>query len=144
MIMRLDYETILAQTFKKSLRGYSEEEVQDFLKIVAKDFKEMKRDLARLREELNLKDRQVRELDEVLTARKNQPTSNFESFRASLQEKARKFVNQARDEADRHRKKVEAEVNHLQGDIRRLKVERQHLIDNLRAATKSFTNLRNK
>ena len=67
--MRLDYDSILAQTFKNSLRGYSKEEVQDFLKIVAKDFKEMKRDLARLREELNMKDRQVRGLDEALIAR---------------------------------------------------------------------------
>ena len=142
--MRLDYDSILQQTFKKSLRGYSKEEVHDFLKIVAKDFKEMKRDLTRLREELNVKDRQVRELDEALTSGKTQPASNFEGFRSSLQEKARKFVNQARDEADRHRQKVEAEVNHLQGDIRRLKVERQHLIDNLKAATKSFANSRNK
>jgi cell division initiation protein len=141
--MKLDHETILAQTFKKSLRGYDKEEVHDFLKIVAKDFKEMKRDLTRLREELNLKDRQVRELDEALTSSKNQ-TPSFESFRTSLQEKARKFVNQARDEADRHRQKVEAEVNHLQTDISRLKAERQHLIDNLKAATKSFANSRNK
>jgi cell division initiation protein len=141
--MRLDHDSILAQTFKKSLRGYDKEEVHDFLKIVAKDFKEMKRDLTRLREELNLKDRQVRELDEALTSSKNQ-TPSFESFRTSLQEKARKFVNQARDEADRHRQKVEAEVNHLQTDISRLKAERQHLIDNLKAATKSFANARNK
>ena len=141
--MRLDHDSILAQSFKKSLSGYSKEEVHDFLKMVAKDFKEMKRDLARLREELNVKDRQVRELDEALTSGKNQPP-NFESFRASLQEKARKFVNQARDEANRHRQKVEAEVNHLQTDISRLKAERQHLIDNLKAATKSFANSRNK
>ena len=141
--MRLDHESILAQTFKKSLRGYSKEEVHDFLKIVAKDFKEMKRDLARLREELNVKDRQVRELGKALTSKKNQPPS-FENFRSSLQEKARKFVNQARDEADRHRQKVEAEVNHLQGDIRRLKTERQHLINNLKFPTKSFADSRNK
>ncbi len=142
--MRLDYDSILAQTFKNSLRGYSKEEVQDFLKIVAKDFKEMKRDLARLREELNMKDRQVRGLDEALVAGQTQRTDNFENLRSSLQEKARKFVNQARDEADRHKRKVEAEVNHLQGDIRRLKTERTYLINNLRAATKSFTNSRNK
>jgi cell division initiation protein len=142
--MRLDYDSILAQTFKNSLRGYSKEEVQDFLKIVAKDFKEMKRDLARLREELNMKDRQVRGLDEALVAGQTQRTDNFENLRSSLQEKARKFVNQARDEADRHKRKVEAEVNHLQGDIRRLKTERTYLINNLRAATKSFTDSRNK
>ncbi len=142
--MRLDYDSILAQTFKNSLRGYSKEEVRDFLKIVAKDFKEMKRDLARLREELNMKDRQVRGLDEALVARQTQRTDNFENLRSSLQEKARKFVNQARDEADRHKRKVEAEVNHLQGDIRRLKTERTYLINNLRAATKSFTDARNK
>ncbi len=142
--MRLDYDSILAQTFKNSLRGYSKEEVQDFLKIVAKDFKEMKRDLARLREELNMKDRQVRGLDEALVAGQTQRTDNFENLRSSLQEKARKFVNQARDEADRHKRKVEAEVNHLQGDIRRLKTERKYLINNLRAATKSFTDSRSK
>ena len=142
--MRLDYDSILAQTFKNSLRGYSKEEVQDFLKIVAKDFKEMKRDLARLREELNMKDRQVRGLDEALVARQTQRTDNFENLRSSLQEKARKFVNKARDEADRHKRKVEAEVNHLQGDIHRLKTERTYLINNLRAATKSFTDARNK
>ena len=142
--MRLDHDSILAQSFKKSLSGYSKEEVHDFLKIVAKDFKEMKRDLTRLREELNVKDRQVRELDEALTSGKNQQAPNFESFRASLQEKARKFVNQAREEADRHRQKVEAEVNHLQTDVSRLKVERQQLIDSLKAATKTFTDARSK
>jgi len=75
--MRLDHDSILAQTFKKSLSGYSKEEVHDFLKIVAKDFKEMKRDLARLREELNVKDRQVRELDEELISSRNKPPIAF-------------------------------------------------------------------
>ncbi len=142
--MRLDYDSILQQTFKKSLRGYSKEEVRDFLQLVANDFKDMKRDLKRLQEALEEKDRRIRELTAENTAGKTRQASNQENWRASLQEKARQFVNQARSQADRHKQKVEAEVSHLREDIRRLKKEKQHLTDNLKTAAPAVTHSRTK
>lgn len=142
--MRLDYDSILQQTFKKSLRGYSKEEIRDFLQLVANDFKDMKRDLKRLQEALEEKDRRIRELTAENTAGKTRQASHQENWRASLQEKARQFVNQARSQADRHKQKVEAEVSHLQEDILRLKKEKQHLTDNLKTAAPSVTRSRTK
>jgi cell division initiation protein len=142
--MRLDYEGILQQTFKDSFRGYHKEEVQDFLQLVANDFKEMKRDVVTLQEELNERDRRIRQLEETLAQSKNQQTASFENMRSALKEKARKFVDQARDQADRHKRKVEAELSHLQDDIRRLKKEKEHLLENFQSAAQSYINSRNK
>ncbi|MDH5764053.1 MAG: DivIVA domain-containing protein [Nitrospinota bacterium] len=142
--MRLDYEGILQQTFKDSFRGYHKEEVQDFLQLVANDFKEMKRDVVTLQEELNERDQRIRQLEEALTQSKSQHTASFENMRSALKEKARKFVDQARDQADRHKRKVEAELSHLQDDIRRLKKEKEHLLENFQSAAQSYINSRNK
>ncbi len=142
--MRLDYDSILQQTFKKSLRGYSREEIRDFLQLVANDFKDMKRDLKRLQKALEEKDRRIRELTAENAAGKTPHASNQENWRASLKEKARQFVNQARSQADRHKQKVEVEISHLQEDIRRLKKEKQHLTNNLKTAAPSVTRSRTK
>ncbi len=142
--MRLDYDSILQQTFKKSLRGYSKEEIRDFLQLVANDFKDMKRDLKRLQEALEEKDRQIRKLTAENPAGKTRQASNQENWRTSLQDKARQLVNQARSQADGHKQKVEAEVSHLQEVIRRLKKEKQHLTDNLKTAAPPVTRSRTK
>jgi len=135
--MRLDEDSILQQTFKDSFRGYSKEEVRDYLKLVAKDFKDMKRDLTRLQKELEAKNLRIRELAEENAAGKSRQASHLENMRSALKEKARQFVNQARDQADRHKRKIEAEVSHLQDDIRRLKEQKQHLTDNFKTAAQS-------
>lgn len=135
--MRLDEDSILRQTFKDSFRGYSKEEVRDYLKLVAKDFMDMTRDLTRLQNELEAKDLRIRELAEENAAGKSRQASHLENMRSALREKARQFVHQARDQANRHKRKVVAEVSHLQDDVRRLKEQKQHLIDNLKTAAQS-------
>ena len=142
--MRLDYDSIQQQTFKKSLRGYSREEVRDFLQLVANDFKDMKRDLKRLQEALDEKDRGIRALTAENATGKTRQASHQENWRASLQEKARQLVSQARSQADRHKQKVEAEVSHLQKDIRRLKKEKQQLVDHNKTTVPSVTHSRTK
>lgn len=135
--MRLDEDSILQQTFKNSFRGYSKEEVRDFLKLVAKDFRDMTRDLTRLQKELEAKKLRIRELAEENAAGKSRQASHLENMRSALKEKARQFVNQARDQANRHKRKIEAEVSHLQDDIRSLKEQKRHLTDNLKTAAQS-------
>ena len=142
--MRLDYEGILQQTFKDSFRGYNKEEVQTYLQLVAKDFKEMKRDATHLQVELKEKDHRIQQLEETLAVNKDRREENLEHMRTALKEKARKFVDQARDQADRHKRKVEAEVSHLQDDIRRLKKEKEHLLENFQSAAQSYINARSK
>ncbi len=142
--MRLDYDGILQQTFNDSFRGYNKEEVQTFLKLVAKDFKEMKRDVTRLQEDLQSKGRRIRKLEETLATGKARQASNLENMRAALKEKARNFVDQARDQADRHKRKVEAEVSLLQRDIHKLKKEKEHLLENFKAAAQTYIDSRKK
>lgn len=132
--MRLDYDSILQQTFNNSFRGYSKEEVQDYLRLVANDFKHMKQELERLQGELIAKDRRNRDLIEENAAGKARHSSNLDNMRSVLKEKARQFVSQAREKADQHKRKIEAEVTLLQDDIRHLKEKRQHLMDNLKSA----------
>lgn len=142
--MRLDYDSILQQTFKDSFRGYNKDEVQTFLKLVANDFKEMKRDIARLKEETKSKSLRIKTLEDELANREARQASNLESMRAALKDKARKFVDQARDQADRHKRKVESEVHHLQEDIRKLREEKEHLLENFKAAAQSYLDERKK
>lgn len=140
--MRLDYDGILQQTFKDSFRGYSKEEVQTFLKLVANDFKEMKRDVTRLQEDLKFKDQRIQALEDALADGKARQASNLESMRSALKEKARRFVDQARDQADRHKQKVQDEVSLLQRDIHKLKKEKEHLLDNFKSAAQTYIDSR--
>ncbi|NIQ01710.1 MAG: DivIVA domain-containing protein [Nitrospinaceae bacterium] len=132
--MRLDHRAILEQTFQTSLRGYSKEDVQTFLKLVSKDFKEMQQENEHLHSQLESQSRQIEDLQKTQNAMEAQRNLEYQKLPAALRDKAQQYVRQAREQAAVARKKAEEEIAHLRHDINRLKVEKQALIDNLKSA----------
>ena len=51
MQTELTAETIYKQEFKTALRGYSQEEVDQFLDVVIRDYEKMKKEIERLQKE---------------------------------------------------------------------------------------------
>ena len=63
--MRLNHLDILEQCFRDKLRGYSKQEVDTFLHLVADDFKEMTEEIELLTKKLAHKEKIIKELQET-------------------------------------------------------------------------------
>jgi cell division initiation protein len=62
--MRLTYLDILEQCFHDKFRGYNKQEVDTFLHLVADDFKSMAEDIKSKNRQTDLKDEEIRELQQ--------------------------------------------------------------------------------
>ena len=64
--MRLNHLDILEQCFRDKLRGYSKQEVDTFLHLVADDFKEMTEEIELLTKKLAHKEKIIKEMTKKL------------------------------------------------------------------------------
>ena len=62
--MRLTYLDILEQCFHDKFRGYNKQEVDTFLHLVADDFKSMSEDIKDKDRQIDLKNEEIRELQQ--------------------------------------------------------------------------------
>jgi cell division initiation protein len=125
--MRLNHLDILEQCFRKKFRGYNKEEVDAFMHLVSEDFKEMAEDIQQLREELEAKNKTIRELER----------DGGKRLAASLtpdafKEKARQIIESAKHEAEQHKQNAERELNHLYQEIKKMKLEKSDLIESIK------------
>ena len=61
--------------FRRAFRGYSEDEVDDFLKIVTEDFESLYKENMDLKEKVNVLTKQVESLNNELKARNKKITT---------------------------------------------------------------------
>ena len=179
--MRLTYLDILEQCFHDKFRGYNKQEVDTFLHLVADDFKSMAEDIKGKDRQTDLKNEEIRELqqsqDELAqqqsetatspeleeelrvlrkeleeknnliqqmeTAAENQSNSNgaFSQLTPEmLKEKAKKIINIAKQHAEQHKASAAKELDSLQIDIKKLQLQKQQLMDNIRTTAVEHLN----
>ena len=94
--MRLTYLDILEQCFHDKFRGYNKQEVDTFLHLVADDFKSMAEDIKGKDRQTDLKNKEIRELQQSqdeLTQKQSETTTSPEveeelrALRKELEEK---------------------------------------------------------
>ena len=94
--MRLTYLDILEQCFHDKFRGYNKQEVDTFLHLVADDFKSMAEDIKGKDRQTDLKNKEIRELQQSqdeLTQKQSKTTTSPEveeelrALRKELEEK---------------------------------------------------------
>ncbi|MHB8946029.1 MAG: DivIVA domain-containing protein [Bacillota bacterium] len=90
--------------FRKGFRGYSEEEVDEFLDQVVRDYEEMLKEIDRLKDELGKAEERVshfRRLEETLNQTLVVAQTTAEEVKANARKEADLIVKEGRAEADR-------------------------------------------
>jgi len=114
--MRLTYLDILEQCFHDKFRGYNKQEVDTFLHLVADDFKSMAEDIKGKDRQTDLKNEQIRELQqsqEELTQQQSETTTSPEveeelrALRKELEEK-NNLIQQMETAAENHSNRNDA------------------------------------
>jgi cell division initiation protein len=123
--MRLNHLDILEHCFREKFRGYSKEEVDAFLHLVSDDFREMAEEIEALKQEALEKDRLIEEL------RNGNPESASINIDA-LREKAKKVIQMAKSEAEKHRQSAEEELAALKNEIHKLSQEKSRLVQSIK------------
>lgn len=132
--MRLSYLDILEQCFREKFRGYSRDEVDTFLHLVADDFKKMAEDIQQLNKKLEQKDRAIAQLKEEAAQNKSAADKGPAITPEMIKEKARRIINVAREHADQHKKKAAQELSSLKNEINRMKQEKKGLFETIKTA----------
>ena len=158
--MRFTYLDILEQCFHDKFRGYSKQEVDTFLQLVAEDFKEMTDELGQLRSENDRKQRKIIKLEEKLKVAEDSPkngngngnghsngngnghakdSNGFGDIPPEvLKEKAKKIIEQAKEKASHFKLDAEKELQRLQSEIKHLKGEKKDLLENFKANARNY------
>ncbi|MEA2021140.1 MAG: DivIVA domain-containing protein [Candidatus Caldatribacteriota bacterium] len=100
--MRISPMDIEQQEFGRSFRGYNEEEVDDFLDKIVKDYEELIKENAKLKEEIDrMKDRlkEFSEIEETLRSALLNAQKSADEIKDRVENEARLVVEKAEKEA---------------------------------------------
>jgi|TARA_B110000438_G_C15558012_1_gene539885 cell division initiation protein len=153
--MRFTYLDILEQCFHDKFRGYSKQEVDTFLQLVAEDFKEMTDEMKQLRSDNERKQRKIAKLEDKLqlaeeSAKHSNGNGNgsgnghsnghdFGNVSAeTLKEKAQKIIEKAKEQAGHYKLDAEKELRRLQSEIQHLKGEKKDLLESFKANARNY------
>lgn len=104
---------IQKKEFRRTFRGYSEEDVDSFLDRIIQDYENLYRENQELKEKLTLADQNMaryREIEEVLKNTMVMAQKNADDLRQNTEKETRLLVDQARIEADQLAREVEQEA----------------------------------
>ncbi len=128
--MRITPMDIEQQEFSKSFRGYNEEEVDDFLDKIVKDYEELINENVRLNEEIERMQEKLKEFGEI-----------EESLRSALlnaQKSAEEMKGRVESEAKIIIEKAELEAKSLKQQVFQKEDLAKNEIDNLRRYKYNF------
>jgi cell division initiation protein len=128
--MRITPMDIEQQEFSKSFRGYNEEEVDDFLDKIVKDYEELINENVRLNEEIERMQEKLKEFGEI-----------EESLRSALlnaQKSAEEMKGRVESEAKIIIEKAELEAKSLKQQVFQKEDIMKNEIDNLRRYKYNF------
>ena len=131
--MRFSHLDILEQCFREKFRGYNKQEVDTFLQLVAYDFKDMDDENQRLKEELEQYKGRINQLQ-----KNGNSNGNYNAFLGKVKEKATKIVTLAKEQAEHHRRKSMEEIGHYQEEVKKLKQEKDHLLENIMSSAQGY------
>ena len=134
--MRLNHLDILEQCFREKFKGYSKQEVDTFLHLVADDFKDMSDEIEQLKREVAQKNRIIEKQKEKKSAEPEPPKFNPEITQDFLRKKAKEVIRVARSHAENHKKQAERELDVLKKEIHVLTTKKLNLINNLKESAR--------
>lgn len=134
--MRFNHLDILEQCFREKFKGYSKQEVDTFLHLVAGDFKEMSDEIEQLKGEIERKNRIMEKSEDLKSASPGTHEVNPRIASEFLKKKAKEVIRVARSHAENHKKKAERELDALKKEINILTTKKSNLINNLKESAR--------
>jgi len=118
--MRITPMDIEQQEFSKSFRGYNEEEIDDFLDKVVKDYEELINENVRLNEEIEKMQEKLREfseIEETLRSALLNAQKSAEEMRGRVENEAKIIIEKAKMEAKKLKQQVFQKEDMLKNEI---------------------------
>jgi cell division initiation protein len=148
--VRLNHLDILEQCFREKFRGYSKEEVESFLELVSRDFKELEDEIEVLKQKMKRqenKDEDIAELRAELEEKNNiieqlqkSPGMGAEAQLTPeiIKEKARRVLTAAKEHAEVHRQKAEKELAQIKEEINQLRQEKKNVMESIKKTARDY------
>lgn len=121
--MRITPMDIEQQEFSRSFRGYNEEEVDDYLDKIVKDYEELIKENAKLREEIDrMKDRlkEFSEIEETLRSALLNAQKSAEEMKGRVENEAKIVIEKAERDAELIRQKALQKEDDARNEINNL------------------------
>jgi len=137
--MKITPMDIEQQQFGRSFRGYNEEEVDNFLDRIAKDYEEVLNENIKLKEETErLKSRmeEYSKMDETLRSALVNAQQSASNIKENVQKEAQVMIENAKIEAERIKQQAKQEIYDINNEIEALKKRKYLLLEKLKNTLK--------
>jgi len=122
--MRITPMDIEQQEFSRSFRGYNEEEVDDFLDKIVKDYEELINENIKLNDEvekMNEKLKEFSEIEETLRSALLNAQKSAEEMKGKIEEEAKKIIKNADNEAELIKQRASQKEDDVKNEIDNLR-----------------------
>ncbi len=137
--MKITPMDIEQQQFGRSFRGYNEEEVDNFLDRIAKDYEEVLNENIKLKEEIERLQSRMEEyskMDETLRSALVNAQQSASNIKENVQKEAQVMIENAKIEAERIKQQAQQEIYDITNEIEALKKRKYLLLEKLRNTLK--------
>ena len=134
------------QQFGRSFRGYNEEEVDNFLDRIAKDYEEVLNENIKLKEETErLKSRmeEYSKMDETLRSALVNAQQSASNIKENVEKEAQVMIENAKIEAESIKQQAKQEIYDINNEIEALKKRKYLLLEKLKNTLKLHVRMLN-
>ena len=127
------------QQFGRSFRGYNEEEVDNFLDRIAKDYEEVLNENIKLKEEterLQSRMEEYSKMDETLRSALVNAQQSASNIKENVQKEAQVMIENAKIEAENIKQQAKQEIYDINNEIEALKKRKYLLLEKLKNTLK--------
>ena len=144
--MKITPMDIEQQQFGRSFRGYNEEEVDNFLDRIAKDYEEVLNENIKLKEETErLKSRmeEYSKMDETLRSALVNAQQSASNIKENVEKEAQVMIENAKIEAESIKQQAKQEIYDINNEIEALKKRKYLLLEKLKNTLKLHVRMLN-
>ncbi len=137
--MRITPMDIEQQQFGRSFRGYNEEEVDNFLDRIAKDYEEILDENAKLKEEIDRYQSKVQEfskMEDTLRSALVNAQQSASSIKENVQRETQVMIDNAKIEAEKIKQQAKQDSFDINHEIEALKKRKYVLLEKLKNTLK--------
>jgi cell division initiation protein len=137
--MRITPMDIEQQQFGRSFRGYNEEEVDNFLDRIAKDYEEVLNENIKNKEETEKLQARLEEysrMEETLRSALVNAQQSASSIKESVQKEAQAIIDSAKIEAEKIKQRAKQEILDINNEIVALKKKKFIILEKLKNTLK--------
>jgi len=137
--MKITPMDIEQQQFGRSFRGYNEEDVDNFLDRIAKDYEDILNENVKLKEEIEKLQSRLEEyskMDETLRSALVNAQQSASTIKENIQRETRSMIDNAKIEAEKIKQQAKQEVYDVNNEIEALKKRKYLLLEKLKNTLK--------